>query len=134
MNAEEPTKLVIASHFPGPPEVGTAGEGHDGWTLSRLWSGYPELEWTFGVFGERVKAFGGQIPAYFYEDVSDFDTARWLVRMSSALVSRHEPSYPSVGLLAAQGQNPDGNITRRIEYSHLSKTPVMAESLGAKRG
>jgi GNAT superfamily N-acetyltransferase len=98
MNAEEPRKLVIASHFPGPPEVGTAGDGHDGWRLSRLWGGYPELEWTFGVFGERVKALGGQIPAYFYEDVADFDTARWLVRMGSALVHRREPSYPSVGL------------------------------------
>jgi GNAT superfamily N-acetyltransferase len=97
LSVEEPTQLVIASHFPAPPKVGTA-EGHDGWRLSRLWGGYPELEWTFSVFGERVKAFGGQIPAYFYEDVTDFDTARWLVRMGSVLVHRREPSYPSLRL------------------------------------
>lgn len=98
MSAEDPTSFVIASHFPAPPKVGTASEGHDTWRLSRLWGGYPELEWTFGIFGERARAFGGQIPAYFYEDVTDFDTARWLVRMGSILLHRREPSYPSLGL------------------------------------
>jgi GNAT superfamily N-acetyltransferase len=98
MNTEDPTKLVIATHFPEPPKVGTAGEGHDGWRLSRLWGGYPELEWTFGVFRERITAFGGRVPAYFYEDISDFETARLLVRVSNILLLQRQPSYPSVGL------------------------------------
>jgi GNAT superfamily N-acetyltransferase len=98
MSTDGPIRRVIASHFPGPPDVGTAAEGHEGWRLARLWGGYPELEWTFGVLGERIQAFGGRFPAYFYEDVSDFDTARLLVRIGSVLISRHEPSYPTVGL------------------------------------
>lgn len=38
------------------------------------------------------------MPAYFYEDIHDFETARLLIRLSSVLISRGEPSYPSVGL------------------------------------
>jgi GNAT superfamily N-acetyltransferase len=111
---QQPTKLVIASHFPDPPTVGTAGEGHDGWRLSRQWGGYPELEWTFSIFAERIRALGGRLPAYFYEDVTDFEIARWLVRVGTILVSRGEPSYPSVGLgfeyLDSAYRVPDGRL------------------------
>jgi GNAT superfamily N-acetyltransferase len=88
----------IAPHFPRPPTVGTADEGTDSWRLARRWSGYPELEWTFGIFIHRIAALGGATPAYFYEDISDFDTTRLLVRMSNVLLSQREPSYPTVGL------------------------------------
>jgi GNAT superfamily N-acetyltransferase len=98
MGMQEPRKRVIASHFPGPPEVGTADERRDGWRLARRWGGYPDLEWTFGLFGERIKALGGRFPAYFYEEIGDFDTARLLIQLGNLLVSRREPSYPSVGL------------------------------------
>jgi GNAT superfamily N-acetyltransferase len=103
MSADEPSgdELVdrpIAPDFPGPPRVGTVAEGQEGWRLSREWGGYPELEWTFGIFRERITAFGGRTRAYFYEDIHDFETTRLLVRLSSVLISQHQPSYPSVGV------------------------------------
>lgn len=68
------------------------------WKLSREWSGYPDLEWTFGIFRERITAFGGRIPAYFYDDIHDFETTRLLVRLSNILIAQRQPSYPTVGI------------------------------------
>jgi GNAT superfamily N-acetyltransferase len=89
---------LIFSSFPGPPKIGTAPEGHPGWRLGREWGGYPEFEWTFGIFVERVNAFGGRLRAHFYDDLSDFDTARLLIRVSNILLGQREPSYPTVGV------------------------------------
>lgn len=79
-----------------------------------MWGGYPELEWTFGIFHERITALAGRVPAYFYEDIHDFETARLLVRVSNVLLSQHQPSYPSVGIAFAYFDSayrvPDGRL------------------------
>lgn len=95
---DEPARNLIFSSFPGPPTIGTAAHGHSAWRLGRQWGGYPELEWTFGIFLERVRAFGGRLRADFYDDLSDFDTTRLLIRVSNLLLRQREPSYPSVGV------------------------------------
>jgi GNAT superfamily N-acetyltransferase len=94
----DPRRLDIVPFFPAAPKVGTAPEGREGWKLCREWGGYPELEWTFGIFRERILAFGGTLPAYFYEELSDFDTARTLLRYSSHLQMKRSRAFPSIGL------------------------------------
>jgi GNAT superfamily N-acetyltransferase len=68
------------------------------WHLARRWSGYPELEWTHGIFGGRITALAGLIPAYFYEDLDDFDLARLLIRVGNVLRSIRQASSPVVSL------------------------------------
>jgi hypothetical protein len=74
------------------------GEHNPTWLLSRSWGGYPELEWTFSVFGERLLALSGIITAYFYEPLSEFNTARYLLRYGAHLRARRASGTPAVGM------------------------------------
>jgi GNAT superfamily N-acetyltransferase len=71
---------------------------HSLWFIAREWQGYPELEWTFGVFLDRIVALNGVVPLFFYEQLSDFDTARSLLRFGSHLQIKKSPAIPAVGL------------------------------------
>ncbi len=98
MSAGEPVRRVIFRDFPRATKLLDTDDPRDGWRLSRLWGGYPDLEWTFGIFRERISALEGIAPAYFYEDLTWFETARRLIRIGSVLLSRNVPTFPSVGL------------------------------------
>jgi GNAT superfamily N-acetyltransferase len=86
--------------LPEPPALRLWDESdpHGLWWLGREWSGYPELEWTPAIFPDRVHALSGHVKLLFYEQITDFDTARYLIRMGTLMRSRREPSYPSVSL------------------------------------
>lgn len=89
-----------ASEIAGPAVSGAPSltDRRRNWELGRQWGGYPELEWTFGVFAERRLALSGEITAYFYEMLNDFDTARRLMRYAAHLMSRREKGTPSLGI------------------------------------
>jgi GNAT superfamily N-acetyltransferase len=68
------------------------------WRLGRDWGGYPDLEWTPAIFPDRVQALTGHLSLLFYEQLSSFDTARFLIRIETLMRARREPSHPSVSL------------------------------------
>lgn len=97
MSGEAPVRRVIGSHFPSPARVvGTAPL--ELWRSARRWSLYPELEWTYGIFMGRITAVGGLVPAYFYEDLTDFELTRLLVRVGNVLASEGRPSLPVINI------------------------------------
>lgn len=98
MSADDPVRRVIFRDFPRAKRLLEDADPRSGWRLAREWGGYPDLEWTFGIFSERIAALEAVIPAYFYEDLSSFDTARRLIRIRNVLLSRRVPTFPSVGL------------------------------------
>lgn len=89
--ASEIPKLVSY----GLPE---ANDRQRSWLVARRWGGYAELEWTFGVFVQRVRALSGRVPALFYESLSDFDVTRRMLRTGSHLLSRNKPTAPLVAI------------------------------------
>jgi GNAT superfamily N-acetyltransferase len=83
------------------PQLTTPGfpvgdDRREGWRLARRWGGYPELEWSFPVFAPRVGAFSGQVPALFYEPLTDFDATRRALRFSAHLDSRGDLTAPLI--------------------------------------
>jgi hypothetical protein len=82
-----------ATEFPRLDTRGfpAADDGNAGWRMARRWAASPELEWTFQVMVQRINACSGQMPALFYEPLSDFDVTRRLLRFSAHLRSRVHP-------------------------------------------
>ena len=85
----------ITPHFPEPPLVSTPLEHGALWRLGREWSGYPELEWTFALFPDRVTAFSGRGGAFFYEPLTDFSTTHLITGLNAILLDRRVRSFPS---------------------------------------
>jgi GNAT superfamily N-acetyltransferase len=92
----DPPFRTIDRHFPGPPHLGIPLAHDDIWQAGREWGGYPELEWVFARFMDRILAFGGRGKAYFYEPLTDFDTVRLILRLHSILLERGIQSSPSI--------------------------------------
>jgi GNAT superfamily N-acetyltransferase len=68
------------------------------WRKGRAWAGYPELEWTHPLTARRVLAFERFIPAYFYETVSSFETARLAVMLNAVLEPAHVRACPHLDI------------------------------------
>jgi GNAT superfamily N-acetyltransferase len=80
---------------PGPPPLGvTRGEDpRAGWVAARELGGYPELEWTYPIFVDRVTMLDGRIPAFYYEPLSTFEDVQSAVQLHAALTgSRWQPT------------------------------------------
>jgi hypothetical protein len=93
MQGPYPTSEIPPLVSPGIP---AANDRQQSWLTGRRWGAYPELEWTFGIFVQRVRALGGRVPALFYEQLSDFDITRRMLRIGSHLLSRRDPTAPLV--------------------------------------
>jgi GNAT superfamily N-acetyltransferase len=101
--------------FPAIPDsIESLSPSNLGWQHSRLWGGYPELEWVDMIFAERVLAFLGPIRALFYEQITEFETARLLVRLNTLLSKPGANSWPSVSIgfefFDSTYRSPDGRL------------------------
>ena len=106
---------------------------HGLWWKARAISGYPELEWTYPHMVNRVVVGEQLIPAHFYEPISSFDKARFIVTLAAHLHgSRKRVAPPGVELgfryfdsayYAPAGvlKVPDGDDPYRGQHSALAR-------------
>jgi hypothetical protein len=98
---EAPSFQPIDPHFPKRAHEGNTAAAYahgELWRKGRAWAGYPELEWTHPLTARRVLAFERLIPAYFYETVSTFETARLAVMLNAVLERERVRACPHLDI------------------------------------